>query len=120
MFKKAIRFDTSATGTPGSTTEYYGLLRSTTVTAGLNPYSSGMLIRECVTQAWPRGKPVKDIRFCDGQQVTEFILKMKKKSDKTQRQWNGLHWIHNGLHWIHEHSMSLEMLKAAAAYGEIS
>ena len=51
MFKKAIRFDTPATDTPGSTTEYYGLLRSTTVTAGLNPYSSGMLIRECVTQA---------------------------------------------------------------------
>ena len=35
----------------GSTTEYYGLLRFTTVTAGLKPYSSGMLICECVTQA---------------------------------------------------------------------
>ena len=54
MFKKAIRCDTPATDNPvqhGSTTEYYGLLRLTTVTAGLNPYSSGMLIRECVTQA---------------------------------------------------------------------
>ena len=51
MFKKAIRCETSAADTPGSTTEYYGLLRLTTVTAGLNPYSSWMLIRECVTQS---------------------------------------------------------------------